>query len=204
MPDRDSIPTAELPEYDAVIARQKSLWSGSPLNSDRYFGALLNSPPLAGAMAELGRLVRTSSRRGAFSDADREFVDMALGCEFDYWTIPLLHLPDALAVGVRLESIQALVDGEHDRLPDGDRQLLSFVLATARGTMTDELFDAVRHRFGQRGVVEYSVFIGFLTCIFRLWQCLGVPDSGRASFVGELDRHREGKGELPAPDARLG
>src|SRR5262249_26271748 len=125
--------------YDAVVARQARLWDGAPMNSNAYFDALLNSPPLAAAVVELGRVFRTGALRGTYSDADRELVDMVLGTDLGYNTIVKLHIPDALAVGVRLEAIEAIRAGEWERLTEGERQIAGFARAVLAGTVTDEL-----------------------------------------------------------------
>ncbi|MDB5423902.1 MAG: carboxymuconolactone decarboxylase, partial [Phenylobacterium sp.] len=181
-PDRDTIPQDEHALYDAVRARQTALWKGSELDSNAYFGALLNSPPLAHALAELGRVVRQSQLRGAFTDAEREFVDMVLSVDLDYWTIGLLHLPDALAVGVRPEAIEALTAGAEAQLTPDERQLADFVRRVISGSVTDEAYAGLQARLGRRGAVEFTAFVGFLHCTFRLWQALGVPDVGKAGF----------------------
>src|SRR6185437_7363502 len=111
LPSREQIEDSELPDYDAVIKRQAKLWAGAPTDSNAYFGALLNSPPLAAAVVQLGAVFRTGSLRGTYSDAERELVDVVLGVDLGYNTILKLHLPDMVAVGVRLEAIEAIRSG---------------------------------------------------------------------------------------------
>ncbi len=204
LPDRASIPEHEWPLYDAVKARQASLWKDAEYDSNAYFGALLNSPPLASALAELGKVVRQSQLRGSFSDAEREFVDMLYSAEFDYWTIGLLHLADALACGVRLEAIEAFANGREDQLTAAEAQLADMVRRIISGRMTDESYAALQARFGQRGAVEFTGFVGFLQCTFRLWQALGVPDIGREAFKAGVARYRAGEMVLPPAEARQG
>ncbi|MCR5879552.1 hypothetical protein [Phenylobacterium sp. J367] len=203
LPDREAIPQPERAAYDAVRTRQAALWKGSALDSNAYFGALLNSPPLAQALADLGRVVRESQLRGAFSDAERELVDMILSVDLDYWTIGLLHLPDALAVGVRPEAIRGLVGGGAGLTSD-ERQLTHFVRCVVEGTVADRDYEALRMRLGARGAVEFTGFVGFLLCTFRLWQALGVPDVGRAAFDDALARLLDAEATLPDPAARRG
>jgi hypothetical protein len=191
-------------QYDAVVERQKLLWSGLGMDSNAYFGALLNSPPLASALADLGRVVRQSQLRGSFSDAERELVDMVLSVDFNYWTIGLLHLPDALAVGVRAGAIVALVHGRESALNEGERQLVDYVRRVVKGDVTDDDYSGMQSRLGVRGALEYTGFIGFLICTFRLWQALGVDDVGKDSFVQLLTDIRKGDVPLPEPSARQG
>lgn len=194
----------ELPAYDAVVQRQRGLWSGLGMDSNAYFGALLNSPPLAAALADLGRFIRQSHLRGSFTDAERELVDMVLTVDFDYWTIGVLHLPDALAVGVRPEAVDALLDERPDRLRPDERQLVDYVRMVVNGTVDDPSHAALQERFGIRGALEYTGLVSFLICTWRLWQALGVEDAGRAAFIDMLSRCRTGEVALPSAHARQG
>ena len=202
LPDRSSVAEAEWEQYDAIVERQEILWSGLGMNSNAYFGALLNSPPLAAALGALGKVVRQSQLRGSFSDAEREFVDMVLSVDFDYWTIGLLHLPDAIAVGVRMESVDALISGNETQLTSKESQLANFVRMVVNGLVTDDAYVALQERLGVRGALEFTGFVGFLTCTFRLWQALGVEDVGRDAFTALLQSIRDGKLDLPDPSAR--
>jgi hypothetical protein len=204
LPDRSTIAESEVGQYDAIVQRQKVLWSGLGMDSNAYFGALLNSPPLAAALGDLGKVVRQSQLRGSFSDAERELVDMVLTVDFDYWTIGLLHLPDAIAVGVRFEAIDALMSGREMQLNSEESQQVEFVRMVVNGQVTDDAYFALQERMGVRGALEYTGFVGFLTCTFRLWQALGVEDVGGDAFSVLLDSIRGGKIDLPDPSARQG
>jgi hypothetical protein len=204
LPERSSVAEAEIEQYDAIVQRQKVLWSGLGMDSNAYFGALLNSPPLAAALGDLGKVVRQSQLRGSFSDAEREFVDMVLTVDFGYWTIGLLHLPDAIAVGVRIGAVDALLSGNEADLNAEEIQLTDFVRNVVNGGVTDDAYFALQARLGARGALEFTGFVGFLICTFRLWQALGVADVGRDEFAALLDSIRDGTVELPDPSARQG
>jgi alkylhydroperoxidase family enzyme len=199
-PPREAIAESDLADYDLVVSRQKRLWEDAPRNSDVYFGALLNSPAIAAALATLGRVMREGQVRGTYSDADRELVDMVLSVDFDYRAILALHVPDAIAVGVRLEAIEALWHGREEDLNEEERFLVAYIRSVATGTVDDRQFDALTARMGERGAVEYSAFIAFLVMTFRLWQALGVPEPSPAEIDELLDSYRAGTG--PAIDAR--
>jgi hypothetical protein len=204
IPDRDSILDTEVSQYDAVVERQQNLWSGLGMDSNDYFGALLNSPPLAAALANLGRVVRQSQLRGSFSDAERELVDMVLSVDFNYWTIGLLHLPDAIAVGVRAEAIEALLQGEDTSLDAKERQLIDYIRMVVEGQVTDDVYLNLQDRLGPRGSLEFTGFVTFLICTFRLWQALGVDDVGKDAFVNLLPAIERGEIDIPEPTERQG
>jgi hypothetical protein len=187
-----------------VVARQARLWAGAHTSSNEYFGALLNSPPLAAGLVQLGRAVREGGRRGAHSDAERELVDIVYSVDFGYNAILYLHIPDILACGVRPEAIEALRSGREERLDAGERQIVAHARAVAGGTVTDEQFAALAERLGHRGAVEFTVLCGFLVCTFRLWQALGVSERSDAEVDGLLRAQLDGSAAAVDPAARIG
>lgn len=178
-PRRDEVPAEDHADYDAVITRLRKMLGaegGSPdefFSAGEYYGALLNSPPMAATLVRLGTLVRTAGERsGTYSHADREFVDQVLSSLLDTTVVQEFHLPDALAAGVRIEAIEALRRGDDDALTDDEQLLARYIREVATGTVTDDDWNAMLGRLGLRGLVEYTVFIAFLQLIIRLMQAL--------------------------------
>jgi hypothetical protein len=202
--DRAALPADELEDYDRVVSRQAKLWAGAHTSSNEYFGALLNSPPLAAALVNLGRAAREGEKRGYYSDSERELVDMVFSVDFGYNAILYLHIPDAIACGVRLEAIDALRAGREEALDAGERQIVEYARAVVGGGVTDALFTALAERLGQRGALEFTVFCGFLMCTFRLWMALGVTDPTDAEIDALLQGYRDGTGLAVDPAARIG
>ena len=203
-PERGEISEAELAEFDAVVSRQANLWRNAPSNSDQYFGALLNSPTVAASLASLGRVMRMGGVRGTYSDADRELVDMVLSVDFGYRAILALHIPDAIAVGVRLEAIEAIWHGQEDRLTADEAFLAAYIRAVAGGTVDDGQYAALTQRLGRRGAVEYTAFIAFLIATMRLWQALGVGEPTVEEIDELLRSYRDGSAAALDPAARIG
>lgn len=203
-PTRDQVAADARPDYDAVRTRQAGLWAEAPRNSDVYFGALLNGPRMAATIARLGRFMREGQVRGTYSDADREWVDMVISIEFDYRAIMALHLPDAIACGVRREAIEALWEGREEALTADERFLADFIRGVVHGRMTDAQFDAMVTRSGTETTIEYLAFIAFLMMTFRMWMALGVPDASTAEIDAILRSYREGTGPVVAAEARIG
>ena len=202
--DREALPAGELAAYDGVISRQTKLWAGAHTSSNEYFGALLNSPPLAAALVELGRKAREGQRRGSYSDAERELVDMVFSVDFGYNAILYLHIPDALACGVRLEAIDALRSGREDALDTAEAQIVEYCRAVVAGGVTDKLFARMADRMGERGALEFTVFCGFLMMTFKLWMALGVTDPSGEEVDALLQGYRDGSSALVDPAARIG
>jgi 4-carboxymuconolactone decarboxylase len=194
---------AERPQYEAVAERTERI-HGLEGQAAKYFGALLNSPPLAAALAELGTQVRRGQVRGTYTDAERELMDIALAAELGCNSILPIHLPDALAVGVRLEAIETLLRGKEGKLLEEEEGLIAYARDFVEGRVTDDSYAAIRKRFGERGAVEFTILLGFLLMTLRLWQALGVPEPTGEEVDSLLDGLRSGNLPLPDPHARIG
>ena len=114
------------------------------------------------------------------------------------------HIPDALAVGVRIEAIEALRSGREEELTDDERELAAYIRDVVKGTVSDESYAAMERRFGTRGAAEYTIFIGFLQMTIRLHQAFGVPELRDAEMDEMLRAFREGRRELDDYRARIG
>lgn len=202
-PSADEVAPEELPDYSSVVERTSRI-HGPEGSAGKYFGALLNSPPLAAALAQLATRLRQGQLRGTYTDAERELMDIALAVELGSNAILPIHIPDALAVGVRPEAVEGLLEHDEHALTPDEREIVHYARQVVAGTVTDESYAALRSRFGDRGAVEFTVLIGFLLMTIRLWQALGVPeptDEEIGELTGDL---RSGMVALPDPAARIG
>jgi 4-carboxymuconolactone decarboxylase len=202
-PERADVPPEERDDYDRVVERTTRV-HGSGGIAAAYFGALLRTPPLAATLVRFGTLVRQGGLRGSYSDAERELVDIVLGVDLRSNAILAVHIPDAIAVGVRPEAIEALLDGRADELTADERQVVDYTRAVDAGTVDDALYEAIRRRFGDRGAVELTVLIGFLVMTIRLWNALGVPEPDDGEIRDLLAGLRAGTIAAPDPSARIG
>ncbi len=199
LPNRSAIPEDELADYDAALARARNMRADQPGASvPPYFAAVLNSPPIAAGLGNMGRLVRTAGEReGSYSHRDRELVDQVLSALWETNVVQSTHLPDALAVGISLETIGAIRAGRDDDLSDGDQALAAYVRAVATGTVDDASYAAIVDRFGPRGAVEFTVFIGFLMATVRLHQALGMDDPSEQDITDLIASFRDGSRTVP-------
>ena len=202
-PPRDDVPEDERESYDRVVERTGRV-HGLESNPANYFRALLNAPSLGWGIVQLGTLVRQGQLRGTYTDAERELIDVVYGEDFGYRGHYTVHLPDAFAVGVRPEAIEALRSGREEELDGDERQIVAYARAVADGTVTDELYASIRERFGARGAVEFTLFCGFLGMTLRLWQALGVPDLTEEESDELIRGLRDGTIATPSPTARIG
>jgi hypothetical protein len=192
--------------YDALIGRYAAdpaiPWQDVSLTP--YFGALLTSPPFAAALGRLGTLVRTAGdREGTYSHLDREFVDQVLAPHFKSNVVMKTHIPDALAVGIPIESIDALRGGRDDELSEDEQLLATYIRQVVDGTVSDEAFASMEERLGMRGLVEYTIFVAFLQLIMRLYQAFGLPDPSDSEIDALLEDFRNGTREPPDYRVRI-
>lgn len=199
-PRSDSFSGEDLEAFNVLVDRFRR---GSSAPSDEvelspYFGALINAPPFAAALGRLGTLVREAGdREGTYSHRDREFVDQVLSAHLGTNAVLRVHIPDALAVGIPLESIEALRAGRDDQLSPDEQLLARFVRQVVDGTVDDGTWGAMMARLGRRGVVEYTIFIAFLQLIMRLYQAFGLENPSDEEIDGLLADFRSGARELP-------
>jgi 4-carboxymuconolactone decarboxylase len=153
---------------------------------------------------QFGTRVRQGQLRGTYSDAERELLDIALAVDLRDNAILAVHIPDAIAVGVRPEAIEALLNADDVGLTPGERQIVSYGREVIAGNVTDASYAALRDRFGERGVVELTILVGFLLMTIRLWQALGVSQPSDEEIRELLRRLREGELEPPDANARIG
>ena len=108
------------------------------------------------------------------------------------------HIPDALAVGVRLDAIIALREGREEDLTEDERFLTEFIRQVRDGRVTDESFERMKQRIGERGVIELSIFIMFLVLTIRLIEtttgATGPTDEEVAQILREYE---DGTREIP-------
>jgi alkylhydroperoxidase family enzyme len=203
-PAPDDVLPEEREAYERVVERTQRMSYETYDTPARYFGALLNTPPLAAGLVQLGTLVRQGEVRGSYTDADRELVDVVLGTDLGYNGIFTVHLPDAVAVGVRIEAIEAIRAGRLEELTPAERQIVDYARAVVQGEVTDESYAVLCERLGARGALEFTIFVGFLLMTIRMWQALGVPDPTDEE-IDELVRGlRDGSVPIPDRRARIG
>jgi hypothetical protein len=209
-PERDEIDPEELEAYDAVAQRFASMRRDRPdevhsaSDAGPYFGALLNSPPLARILTQFGTYVRQAGERpGTYSHADREFVDQVFSADWRTGVVQRTHVPDGIAAGVRVEAIEALRSGNEEALTEDETFLASYIRAVANGGMTDDLYERMVTRLGRRGAVEYTIFIAFLQLTMRLHMAFGTPEMSDDEVESMLTEFKTGERELPDITIRL-
>jgi alkylhydroperoxidase family enzyme len=213
-PSRDAVRDEEHELWDKVLERHNNQ-AAAGFNYDTlargaepapvhttvpgYYGALLNAPAIGFHINAIGRLVREAGDHDdSYTHADREWVDMVLCHDWKTNVVMTGHLEDAIVRGVRPEAIKALRDGREEDLTDDERQLTDYIRMVRDGRVTDEAFDALQARMGDRGATEYTAFIGYLMMTMRLISALTGDDGPTDDVIdGRLQAFLDGSAPLP-------
>jgi len=166
------------------------LWE-TATHSPRVFAALLYElyPALDRQLAETYRL------------DDRELANIVLGTDADYWAFHAGHTANALAAGVRRETLIALAEHRDDLLPEDDMLVVRFVRAVRDLRMTDDLWQAMIERLGSlRGAIDFAVLVMYLRTLQSLMSCLDIAAMSRADWYDLLAEYDSGRRD-PIDDA---
>jgi hypothetical protein len=198
-PSRSQIAGDDLPAYEAIIERARRYYP-DPERDAGFFGRLLLAPRMAVHRVLLGGVVRTNPDRGVgYTHADREWIDQVVAVRLGSNAILRLHVPDAVAAGVRPEAIAAIRSGDEKDLTDDECRLTDFIDRVLTGEMTGEAWKALERRMGEAGVVEYANAIIYIGGGIRLHQALGMPEPSDAEIDALVAEFLSGQRE-PPPD----
>lgn len=142
----------------AIIAGPRKQMRGGP------FQALLRSPALGDIVQQFGAHVRFNS---VLPDALKEF---AIILTARHWTAQyewVAHSRMGLAAGLDPQKVAAVAEG---RRPDGmsadEHAIYAFATELLqKGEVSDQSFDAVKAGWGERGVVELILTLGYYTTV---------------------------------------
>jgi hypothetical protein len=207
LPDPAAFDAEERQAFDSVIAReQRKVASiagpGAPFRASPLYVGLLQSPELARIVAALTSFFMLGEARGSYSNRQRELVDVVLTAELRTALVAFMHVSDAVGVGIDPDTIEAILDGAHERLGLADRMLVRYILAVARGESSEEAYAEVVGLMGPRAAAEYTAFI---CCKLMIMRCAQAFTSAcGASALQTLWRPPSGEREdWPADLAKL-
>lgn len=163
------------------------------------YKGLLRSPTLAAAHWEVGTAItKRHSRPGSYTAYEHEMIDEVVSFDAGHYGLLALHVPLAVAAGIRIEAIEALRDRRDSDLAKSELQLVEFIRQVVAGTVTDESWSAMVARLGgERAVVEYTAHILFLNQHVRFMQAVGHPGISQETLGDMLDGIKEGSWRMP-------
>jgi hypothetical protein len=202
IPERDEVPESEREDWDRYqklliqrVTEDKSLHPYRHRITAGYFGLGVN-PTLAMALATMSNNLH-QGEPGSYTAADHEFIDLVLCFDAGHWGFIANHTPFAVGSGIEVETIEALRDGREEELSDQDRQVVAFIRAARDGAITDEMWDGMRERWTERGVIEFVWFVMVLHVHVRMMQAFDEVQITPEEYQDELDQLRAGTFRLP-------
>lgn len=149
--ERDQASPSQLEVFDHIAASR----GGQMV---RPYAAMLHRPELARAAADLGAVIRFQS---TLSDHERELAIVTTAIERDCAFEWNSHRPLALEAGVTAATLEAVADGGAVTDPE-DSGIVELVRLLCRSDAgVGSVYDAVLDRFGETGLVELSVLVGY-------------------------------------------
>ena len=141
------------------------------------FAVMLHSPRLLAAVQQVGVYLRYD---GVLAPRLRELAILAVGRELDQPYIWYVHEPIARSYGVGADTIAALASkGEVSGLGGDDHAVLTFATHLLRThTVSPALFEDVKARFGEQGVVELTGLVSYFSMLGLQLNVAGMPTPG--------------------------
>jgi 4-carboxymuconolactone decarboxylase len=152
------------------------------------WGMLVTAPEGMRRVGKLGAFART---RTTLPDQAREAATFLTVCLTGYQLEIDIHGRALAGLGVDQAVVDALRAGRTDGLPEGIRQAARFAQEQAGGQpVGDETFEAARAAFGDRGVVELAIVVGYYLMLSTLARTFVVEDgaAGAASAPAAAGR----------------
>lgn len=164
--DRADVPPDGDPRYDSIAESRGRIVAP--------FAVLLNSPELAGRVADVGAYIRFE---GALSPRDRELAILTTArereCAFEW----AAHVPIAEDAGVEraaIDAIEARRDSDAFHGEAGELVAFCWELA-ATNRIAAATYEPVHERLGDQGVVELVATVGYysmIACVLNAFEVL--------------------------------
>lgn len=154
--DRDVLSPEAQSSYDAIAGTRGSVHGP--------FAMLLHSPELAERAAHLGAYIRFGSQ---LPDAERELAIITTARNFDCDYEWAAHARIASDVGVSEEAIDIVANRKPvSGLSDDYAVIVQFARELLdQHRVSDDVFAAVKKRFGESGAIELTATVGYYSMI---------------------------------------
>lgn len=167
---KENVPSEAHDIFDAIAESRG--WIPGP------FAVMLNSPQVAGRVAHLGAYLRFES---VLSKEERELATLTAAREIDCDYEWSLHVDLSRKAGVRDEAIEIIGNrGSLDQLTEREALIVGYgrELITNH-TVSSETFAAAHEAFGDQGVVDLTMTMGYYTMLAFALNVFEVePDPG--------------------------
>jgi hypothetical protein len=192
----------ERKRYIARFGSDEGFGDDPTWNLGPYYGALAYAnPELAWHCQELGRLARTAALRGSMPDWVREWVDVVVDWECKANGTLFTHMPDFVAVGGRVEAIEAVMNRHYDQLTDEECKLTTLIQQVCRLELSTESYEWASETYGTKTAIELIWFAAFLNYVIRFTNTSRGVNVTWDDVTGLIRSLKEGTFELPEPTA---
>lgn len=152
---KEQVPAADHAVVDAIMGSRGTLQG--PLSLFLY------APELAGRVAHAGAYVRFE---GDLDMRVRVLAAMTVAREFEAMYVWGAQTTNARGQGVPESTITAIREGHSNGVPADDAAIIDFTRALLqRHRVTDQQFQALRQRFGEKQLIELTSTIGYYTML---------------------------------------
>ena len=165
----------------AIVSGPRKQMRGGP------FQALLRSPELGDIVQQFGAHIRF---KGVLPDALKEFAILVTA---RHWTAQyewVAHRRMGVAAGLDPAKADALAEGKRpDKMSADETAIYEFASELVRGgEVSDQSFAAVKERWGERGVVELILTVGYYTTVSMILNVHRHPIPPDAKPLPKLQR----------------
>lgn len=187
-PDRATLSTEEIEAFDYALARSERFFESIPSEDGAeyrltpHFQGIMQSPNVAELWAHFGDCYQTSEERGSFNSRDRDVALLSLVptlvcSRTGKFPLSPIWVTWAVAAGITVPTIVAIVAEKFDEMTPKDRQIFEFVRATAPGGLSGEDFAALVKRWNTMTAIEFISFVTWLIAFLRTVQAhWGIQD----------------------------
>jgi 4-carboxymuconolactone decarboxylase len=165
----------------AIVSGPRKQMRGGP------FQALLRSPELGDIVQQFGAHIRF---KGVLPDPLKEFAILVTA---RHWTAQyewVAHRRMAVEAGLDPAKADALAEGRHpDKMSADEAAIYEFASELVRtGEVGDPSFAAIKERWGERGVVELILTVGYYTTVSMILNVHRHPIPADAKPLPKLKR----------------
>ncbi len=148
---------------------------GSRKNLSGPFIPWLRSPELADRFQNVGEYVRYNS---AIPKPLSEFTILITARDWTSQVEWQIHYPEAIAAGMKRQVLDELALNKRPHGMSTDESLVydfSIAMHRDKGRVSDPLFDAVKKRFGEKGVIDLIGINGYYDAVAMTINAARVP-----------------------------
>lgn len=167
LPDPEDMSAEQRAVYDEIIAGPRGRLVG-PLR------AVIHSPDLAARWSRFGEYVRfLTVLPPKLSELAIIMTGRRWNCQLEFH----VHAEAARVAGLDPACIEAIRTGVAPVFADPpEQEIYAFTRAIhENGTVPDAMHEAVKHRWGERGVVELTAVIGYYTMVSIMLNAQEIP-----------------------------